>query len=84
MVNYIQLNINGYLFYYSFVENSNFFDLLEYFSYIFPSLNICPCYELQYYNHIDYKYYDLNMESKVCNMIYFYQKYHTINKNNKV
>ena len=82
MTNSIQLNINGNFFYYSFNENSNFFDLLEYFSYIFPSLNICPCYELQFFNPNDYRYYDLDMETKVCGMIYFYKKYRTINKNN--
>ena len=45
----INLSINNleYLFYYSCNQDTTFNDLLEYFSYLVPNLNICKCYQFQ-------------------------------------
>jgi len=43
----INLTINDleYKFYYSCNKNTTFSDLLEYFSFLVPYLNICKCYK---------------------------------------
>ena len=45
----INLSINNleYLFYYSCNQDTTFNDLLEYFSYLVPYLNVCKCYQFQ-------------------------------------
>ena len=60
-------NINP--FYFSYNENSDYFDLLEYFSFLNPKLNICPCYKIQcyYYNNYNYSWVDIYMNDKFIN-----------------
>ena len=41
----ISVNSLKYGFYYSFNNNATFSDLLEYFSFLVPHLNICTCYQ---------------------------------------
>ena len=41
----ISVNALKYGFYYSFNNNATFSDLLEYFSFLVPHLNICTCYQ---------------------------------------
>ena len=43
----ITLNNSNYSFYYSCNPNATFLDLLEYFAFLVPSLNICQCYKFQ-------------------------------------
>ena len=40
-----------YSFYYSYNNNSNFLDLLEYISYLLPELGICQCFKFQINNN---------------------------------
>ena len=43
----INLSVNNleYIFYYSCNKDTTFNDLLEYFSYLVPYLNVCKCYQ---------------------------------------
>ena len=52
--------------YYSYNQNSNFQDLLEYLAYLFPDLKICECYYFsdRYYNNI------IGLEEKIDNYRY--------------
>jgi len=43
----ICLKSKRYKFYYSYNSNSSFLDLLEYFSYLFPELEVCQCFEFE-------------------------------------
>ena len=43
----ISLNNESYSFYYSYNRDTTFQDLLEYFSFLIPSLKICQCYHFQ-------------------------------------
>ena len=43
----IYLKSKSYKFYYSYNNKSTFLDLLEYFSYLFPELEICQCFEFE-------------------------------------
>ena len=43
----LTINNSEYLFYYSCNKDTTFNDLLEYFSYLVPNLNICKCYQFQ-------------------------------------
>ena len=62
MVNNVEVTIfiksKSYRFYYSYNNNSSFLDLLEYFSYLFPELELCQCYGFQVYirNNNDYRF----------------------------
>ena len=49
-----------YNFYYSYNNNSTFLDLLEYFSYLFPELEICQCFGFQIKKYNNQKYYYFN------------------------
>ena len=49
----ISVNNEVYTFYYSCNQAATFSDLLEYFSYLCPNLNICKCY--QFYSAQDNK-----------------------------
>ena len=61
----------NYSFYYSYNKNSTFLDLLEYFSYLFPELEICQCYGFQAknnsYNQIYYNFYKNNNYIQIDN-----------------
>ena len=76
MVNNVEVTIfiksKSYRFYYSYNNNSNFLDLLEYFSYLFPELELCQCYGFQVYirNNNDYRFSN-------------YKNYNTINIENE-
>ena len=43
----ISLNNESYSIYYSYNRDTTFQDLLEYFSFLIPSLKICQCYHFQ-------------------------------------
>ena len=43
----ISINNKSYSIVYSYKEDSTFQDLLEYFSYLCPSLNLCQCYDFK-------------------------------------
>ena len=47
MTIYITLNNKAYSINYSYRSDSSFQDLLEYFAYLFPELNICQCYQFR-------------------------------------
>ena len=76
MVNNVEVTIfiksKSYRFYYSYNNNSNFLDLLEYFSYLFPELELCQCYGFQAHirNNNDYRFSN-------------YKNYNTINIENE-
>ena len=76
MVNNVEVTIfiksKSYRFYYSYNNNSIFLDLLEYFSYLFPELELCQCYGFQVYirNNNDYRFSN-------------YKNYNTINIENE-
>jgi hypothetical protein len=55
----ILVNNKTYSFFYSHKKDSTFQDLIEYFSYLCPSLNICQCYHFraaQYDNQLENQY----------------------------
>lgn len=68
----IYIERKSYSFYYSYNSKSSFLDLLEYFSYLFPKLEVCQCYEFQVnirnsydYPFSNYKNYDtINIENE--------------------
>ena len=76
MVNNVEVTIyiksKSYRFYYSYNNKSSFLDLLEYFSYLFPELELCQCYGFQVYirNNNDYRFSN-------------YKNYNTINIENE-
>ena len=82
-----QLNINipnlgNYIFYYSYNNNSNYSDLLESFAFNFPTLNICPCYKIQY-NYSNGIYNDINMDGKISTNLITNLQFVYKNNNNK-
>ena len=76
MVNNVEVTIyiksKSYRFYYSYNNKSSFLDLLEYFSYLFPELELCQCYGFQAYIRDDNDYLFRN-----------YKNYNTINIENE-
>ena len=73
----------SYGFYYYFNYNSSFKDLLESFSYNFPSLKICPCYKIEIYNDSNNDYFKVNMTEKVNKYFNSYNQYQLIRENNR-
>ena len=66
----IYTNFRNYDFYYSYNINSTFLDLLEYFSYLFPELGICQCYQFQTKNNSNNQiYYNDNSYNRNNNFI---------------
>ena len=67
----IYIKSTKYRFYYSYSSKSIFLDLLEYFSYLFPELNVCQCFEFQINNSILYtpgfKNYGYKKHNKINN-----------------
>ena len=64
----IKVNIQSYgttEIYYSYNDNTDFQDLLEYISYLIPNANICQCSKFKYINNRDYNYYDIKFEKKI-------------------
>ena len=47
----ISINKKTYSIYYSYKKESTFQDLLEYFAFLFPSLNVCQCYHFKAANN---------------------------------
>ena len=80
----IKVNIQGYGnadVYYSYNDNTNFQDLLEYLAYLIPIANICLCSKFSYYNY--HHYYDIKIDEKIINFIKELNKlYLNKNKNN--
>lgn len=56
---------NTYSFSYSYNKDTTFQDLIEYFSYLCPSLNICQCYHFQLYNILMNRYQKISKNSKL-------------------
>jgi len=64
----ISVNSLKYGFYYSFNNNATFSDLLEYFSFLVPDLNICTCYQFVASKNnkcIEENYFNIPHQSKV-------------------
>ena len=62
----IQVNIQGYgpiLLFYSYNNNSNFHDLLEYLAYLIPKAQICECFNFSFNDY--FNNYEIPFESKV-------------------
>ena len=82
----IKISVNDieYSFHYASNENSTFEDLLEYFSYLVPYLNICQCYKFQIYNE-DKKSDDkpISLDSKIKDFSYNLDKLIIKKDNNK-
>ena len=80
----IKVNIQGYGnadVYYSYNDNTNFQDLLEYLAYLIPIANICLCSKFSYYNY--HHYYDIKIDEKIINFKKGFNKlYLNKNKNN--
>ena len=54
-------------FYFSYDQNTNFYELLEYISRYKQEKNICSCYKLQYLNTSNNVFSDLSKNEKVYN-----------------
>ena len=70
----ILVNDKTYSIYYSYNDNTTFQDLLEYFSFLIPSLNICQCYNFQAFENKKNIDNNLIIISK-CSKITDYQDY---------
>ena len=89
ITSYVNINIylpeintsHGFIYYFNI--NSSFDDLLESFSYNFPSLKICPCYKIEVFNAFNNTYFRVNMKEKVNKYINSYNQYQLIRENNK-
>ena len=68
----IFVNNKTYSFSYSHKKESTFQDLIEYFSYLCPSLNICQCYHFraaQYNNQLVNQYQNISKSSKISDYL---------------
>ena len=79
---YLKESGNSYNLQYYYNQNSTFDDLLEFFSYNYPDLKICPCYKIEYYNKNNI-YVKVNMTDKVNNYMSSYTQYQLIKENNE-
>ena len=79
---YLKESGNSYNLQFCYNQNSTFDDLLEFFSYNYPDLKICPCYKIEYYNKNNI-YLKVNMTDKVNNYMSSYAQYQFIKENNE-
>ena len=71
MANHSEIRIyiknNYYNCYYSYNEDTNFIDLLEYISFLFPELGICQCFEFQIFTNYKNKNKNIGKNQKIFN-----------------
>ena len=75
----IKINIENkesIIFFYYYNQNTTFNDLLEFVSYYFPDLNICPCYKFQI-NDVK----EIKNDEKIIDYIIKNDQFHLINSN---
>ena len=65
----ITVNKKTFSFYYSYHKNETFQDLLEYFAFLCPNLNICQCYHFSSVSKD--KYFGIPKVSKISEFAYY-------------
>ena len=82
----ILVNNKTYSFAYSYKTDSIFQDLIEYFSYLCPALNICQCYHFraaQYDNQLENQYQNIPKNSKISDYSYYLNNLQLFNNQNE-